>query len=89
MDSVQAYVGKQHSMLPVSIRSCVIPFSHRDGKVRASKLLIIVNFTSRFSSPSSHQQSDMNTMCSVFVSLRPFFSVSLSLFLFLPLCLFQ
>ena len=35
MDSIQAYVGKQHSMLPVGIRSCDIPFSHRDGKVRA------------------------------------------------------
>jgi hypothetical protein len=42
MDSVQAYVGKQHSMLPVGIRSCDIPFSHRDGKVRASKMLIIL-----------------------------------------------
>ena len=34
MDSIQAYVGKQHSMLPVGIRSCDIPYSHRDGKVR-------------------------------------------------------
>ena len=36
MDSIQAYVGKQHSMLPVCIRSCDIPFSYRNGKVRAS-----------------------------------------------------
>ena len=34
MDSIQAYVGKQHSMLPVGIRSCDIPYSHRDGNVR-------------------------------------------------------
>jgi hypothetical protein len=41
MDSIQAYVGKQHSMLPVGIRSCDIPFSHRDGKVRASILIFL------------------------------------------------
>ena len=33
MDSIQAYVGKQYSMLSVGIRSCDIPFSHRDFKV--------------------------------------------------------
>ncbi len=40
MDSIQAYVGKQHSILPVGITSCDIHVSHRDGKVRASILLI-------------------------------------------------
>ena len=78
MDSIQAYVGNQHLMLLVGIRSCDILFSHRDEKVRASILLIIFNFASRASSPSSHQQSDMNTMLSVFASLRPFFFLSLS-----------
>jgi hypothetical protein len=34
MDGVQAYDGKQHSMLPIGVRSCDIPYSHRDGKVR-------------------------------------------------------
>lgn len=34
MDGVQPFDEKQHSMLPIGIRSCDIPFSHRDGKVR-------------------------------------------------------
>ena len=34
MDGVQPYEGKQHSMIPVGIRSCDILYSHRDGKVR-------------------------------------------------------
>jgi hypothetical protein len=87
MDSIQAYVGKQYSMLPVGIWSCDIPFSRRDGKVRASILLIFVNFASRPSSPSSHQQYDMNAL---FPSLSRFgrFSLSLSLSLSLFLSFF-
>ncbi len=36
IENIQAYIGKEHSMLPVGIMSCDIPFSHRDGKMRAS-----------------------------------------------------
>lgn len=33
LDGVQGFDRKQHTMLPVAIRSCDIPFSHRDSKV--------------------------------------------------------
>ena len=87
MDSIQAYVGKQYSMLPVGIRSRDIPFFHRDGKVRASILISFFNFASWPSSPSSHPQSDMNTLVPEFLSLQPFLSLSLSIYLSLSLYL--
>ncbi len=43
MDSIQAYVCKQHSMLPIGIKSRDIPFSRRDGNVRSPTSFLLIS----------------------------------------------